>query len=455
LTVTEEATALRQAAATADGEPLRLKLGQVRHVYVFERRKLASQLAVRLLAVVAVLSPFVFGAILKVQSGSPTDTLYGVWVHSSGFALSLLLLAFAGSWGFPLAAGIIAGDVFSAEDRYGTWKWVLTRSCTRGEVFAGKVLAAGTLLIGLVALSAVASVVAGMILIGGQPLVSLSGTVLSSGRSLGLVLASWLACIFPALAFASLGVLLSIATRNGIVGVIGPGLAALAMQLLLLVGSGIWAHMALVASAFGAWHALFTARPFFGPLVVSIIVSLLWVAVCLSASWVILRERDFAGTPVSRRQGWAVPVRVALALAGLIALLAIAGNWGPVGVTRARLQANFLSNFNSLTLLQQREIGHFVAPNARLTILFPTCSRRGSTPTGPGEWVCTFDVLNRSTGPLPPQQTTITYELSVQSDGCYKAQSPPAFIGQQLMQDAHGHNVVNPLYTIYGCFNTI
>jgi ABC-2 type transport system permease protein len=427
----------------------------VRHVYVVERRKLASQLAVRLLAVVAVLSPFVFGAILKVQSGSPTDTLYGVWVHSSGFAMSVLLLAFAGSWGFPLGAGIIAGDVFSAEDRYGTWKWVLTRSCTREEVFAGKLLAIGTFVAGLVALTAVASVVAGVILIGGQSLVSLSGTVLSSGTSLGLVLASWLSCVFPALAFASLGVLFSIATRNGIMGVIGPPLAALAMQLLVLVGSGVWAHMLLVGSAFSAWHALFTAHPYFGPFVVEMIVSLVWVAVCLSVSWVILRRRDFAGTPVSRTQSWAGPVRGALALAALIALLAIAGNWGPVGVRSVRLLPNFLQTFSNLTLLQQREVGRSVGPNARLTIQFPTCSRRGSTSSGPGEWVCTFDVLTAPTGPAPPQQTTITYELSVQSDGCWKAQSPPAFIGQQLMRDVHGHSVVNPLYTIYGCFNTI
>jgi ABC-2 type transport system permease protein len=442
-------------AAIANRPPARIRLAQVRHVYVVERRKLASQHAVRILALVCVVSPFVLGAILRVQSGSPSDTLYGVWVHSSGFAMSLLLLAFAGSWGIPLAAGIVAGDVFSSEDRYGTWKWVLTRSCTRGEVFAGKLVAAATFLTALVALAAAASVVAGVILIGGQPLVSLSGTVLSAGGSLGLVLASWLACVFPALAFASLGVLCSIATRNGIVGVIAPALAALAMQLLLLVGAGVSAHMALVASAFGAWHALFLARPFFGPLAVAIIVSVLWVTVSLSISWEILRTRDFAGAPAARKRGWAVPARVALTLAGVIALLAIAGNWGPVGVTGDRLQASFLSVFNNLTLLQQREAGRSVARNARLTILFPTCNRRGSTPAGPGEWVCTFDVLTQANGPLPPQQTTVTYELSVQSDGCYKAQSPPAFIGQQLMRDAHGHNVVNPLYTIYGCFNTL
>ncbi len=444
-----------QVATPADAAPARVMLGHVRRVYVVERRKLASQLAVRLLAVIAVISPFVLGAILKVQGGSPTDTLYGVWVHSSGFAMSLLMLAFAGSWGFPLAAGIIAGDIFSSEDRYGTWKWVLTRSCTREEVFAGKLLAAGTFVAALVALTAAASVVAGVILIGGQPLVSLSGTVLSSGRSLGLVLAGWLVCVLPALAFASLGVLFSIATRNGIMGVIGPGLAALTMQLLLLVGTGIWVHMLLVASAFGAWHALFTARPFFGPLVIALIVSMAWVAACLTASWVVLRRRDFAGTPVGRKQGWAVPARVALALAGLVALLAIAGNWGPAGVTSARLQASFTSAFNELTILQQRDAGRSVPSDASLSIRFPTCNRRGSTPTGPGEWVCTFDVMTQSTGPLPPSQTTITYELSVQPDGCYKAQSPPAFIGPQLMRDAHGNNVINPLYTIYGCFNTL
>jgi len=447
--VTQAATAVKPAPAR------RLRRAQVRRVYVVERRKLTSQVAVRLVALIAAFSPFVFGAILKVQSGSPTDTLYGVWVHSSGFAMSLLLLAFAGAWGFPLAAGIVAGDVFSAEDRYGTWKWVLTRSCGRGEVFAGKLLAVGVLLTGLVVLTGAASIVAGVLLIGGDPLVSLSGTVLSSGSTLVRVLASWLQCILPTLAFASLGVLFSIATRNGIMGVIGPPLTALAMQLLVLVGSGIWAHMLLVGSVFGAWHGLFPATPFFGPLMVGQLVSLVWIVVCLSLAWRIFSRRDFAGAPVARRQGWGPPARVAVALAAAVALLALAGNWGPVGVTSAKLEPSFLGAFNNLTILQQREVGRRIPAGARLSILFPTCSRRGSTPTGPGEWVCSFDVASQASGPMPPQQTTVTYELSVQGDGCYKAQSPPAFIGQQTMRDDHGASVVNPLYTIYGCFNPL
>jgi ABC-2 type transport system permease protein len=427
----------------------------VRSVYRAERRKLSSQLAIRLLALVCVLAPFVFAAVLRVQSGSPTDTLYGVWVHSSGFAFSLVVLAFSGAWGFPVVVGIVAGDIFSAEDRYGTWKFVLTRSCSRRDLLLGKLLAAATFSGALIGLTAVSSLVAGVLLVGGHSLVSLSGTLISPVRSLGLVLASWLLCLFPALAFASLAVLLSIATRNGIVGVVGPGLAALAMQLLLLVGPGIWAHMLLISSAFNGWHPLFVAHPFFGALVVGLVVSVVWTVGCVGGAWLILRKRDFAGTPVARRQGWVMPVRVALALAGLIAFLAIASSWGPVGITAARLNASLVPTFNSLTLLQQRELGRPVAAGAKLDIVLSGCSRRGSTPRGPGDWVCTLNVLIPTPSSLPPQLTPVTYDVSVQSDGCYKAQSPPAFIGQQMMRDAQGHSVVNPLYTIYGCFDTM
>ena len=425
------------------------------NVFRVERRKLSSQLAVRLLALVCILGPFVFAGILKLQSGSPTDTLYGVWVHSSGFALSLVFLAFAGSWGLPIAAGIIAGDMFSAEDRYGTWKLVLTRSCTRRDFFLGKLLAAAVFVIAILALAAGASVVAGVVLIGPHSLVSLNGTLFSSGHALLLVLASWALCIVPSLAFASLGVLFSVATRNGIMGVIGPPLCALAMQLLLIVGSGVWMHMLLVGSAFNTWHALFNVHPFYGPLLIGLGVSALWIVVSLAVAWRLLRGRDFAGTPVSGKPGWVVPVRAAVVLAAVIAFVAIAGNWGPVGVTAHRLKASLIPAFSRLTVLQQRELGRSVPSGAKLNIVLPSCNRRGSKPSGPGDWVCTINVLIPTQGSLPSQPTPVAYDVSVQSDGCYKAQSPPAFIGQQTMRDSNGHSVVNPLYTIYGCFNTL
>ncbi len=429
-------------------------LGRIRRAYRVECRKLAAQLAIRVLALICVLGPFLFGALLRLQSGSPADTLYGAWVHTSGFALSLVVLAFAGNWGFPLIAGIVAGDMFSSEDRYGTWKMSLTRSCARSDMFAGKVLAAATFVLGIITLTAVASLAAGLLLVGDHSLVSLNGTVLSPGRLLLLVAVSWLLCMIPAIAFTSLAVLLSVATRNGIMGVFGPGLATLIMQLLFLVGTGIWAHMLLVSSAFNIWHPLFNDHPFYGPLVVGLIVSVAWSAACLSAAWWLLRRRDFAGTTVTGRPGWVLPARLVAVLAIVVVVFAVASNWGPPGVTAARLQASLTPTFNRLTLLQQRELGRAVPKGATLNVL-PTCSRRGSSPHGPGDWICTLTVFIPQAGAVPFQQTPVSYDVSVTSDGCYKAQSPPAFIGQQLMRDAHGHQIVNPLYTIYGCFDTM
>ncbi len=427
--------------------------GGVWSVYRAERRKLIAQTPVRLIALVCVVGPFAFAAVLSLQSGVPADTLFGVWVHSSGFAVSLVVLGFSGSWGFPVIAGVLAGDLFSGEDRHGTWKTVLTRSCTRAGVFAGKIMASATFAVVAVVLAAVSSLVAGLVLTGAQSLVGLSGTLLSPGRSLGLVVASWLLSIPPMLAFLSIAALFSVATRNGIMGVLGPILVALAMQLLALVGSGTWVHMLLVASAFDGWNGLFTSHPFFGPLVIGCIVSVAWIVACLGVAWLILRRRDFAGPPVARRAGWVMPVRAVVVTAVVLALLAAAGNLGPHSITAARLQAAITPTFNNLTLLQQRELGRSVPAGTKLNIL-TSCSRRAGTSTGPGDdWTCTLEVFIPQPGAVPFQQTPVTYDMSVKSNGCYKAEAPPSFVGQQLMRDAHGHNVVNPLFTIYGCFD--
>jgi ABC-2 type transport system permease protein len=292
------------------------------------------------------------------------------------------------------------------------------------------------------------------VLVGWHPLVGLGGAPLSPAHTLGLTVASWAICLLPMLAYTSLAVLFSVATRNGIIGVIGPALVALVLNLLALVGTGTWVHMLLISSAFLAWHALFTGHPYYGPLAIACVVSVLWTAAALTAAWLLLRRRDFAGTSVSRRPGWVMPVRVAVVSAAVIALLAIATNWGPAGVTASRLRASITPVFNNLTLLQQRQLGRTVPAGAKLNVL-PNCSRRATTPKGPGDWICTLTVFIPQPGAQPFQQTPVTYDVSVTADGCYKAESPPSFVGQQTMRDASGHSVVNPLFTIYGCFNTL
>jgi hypothetical protein len=43
--------------------------------------------------------------------------------------------------------------------------------------------------------------------------------------------------------------------------------------------------------------------------------------------------------------------------------------------------------------------------------------------------------------------------VSVKGDGCYKAEAPPAFVGEQTLAGPGGR-FLNPLSTIYGCFDT-
>ncbi|MGO9753437.1 MAG: ABC transporter permease [Solirubrobacteraceae bacterium] len=451
MTAADASLADRPPVAAPDAVPTGAGMGGV---YQAELQKLTAQLATRLLAVICVLGPFAFAGVLRIQSGSPGDTLFGFWVHSSGFAIALVVLGFAANWGFPLMAGILAGDLFSSEDRHGTWKTILTRSVAREELFAGKVLAATSAAATLLALTALSSIVAGLLLVGDQPLLDLSGLTLSSGRTLALVLVSWLVCLLPLLAYTSLAVLFSIATRNGIVGVLGPLLVALVTQLLDLVGKGVWMHMLLPASAFDGWHGLFVTHRFYGPLVISSLVSIIWIVACLGASWAILRRRDFLNTAAARVPGWLVAVRVVVIGAALMTLLALAGNLGPVGITAARLRAAITPEFNNITLLQQQLIGRRVPAGAGFTIL-PNCNRRGAKPEGPGDWQCTLNVYLPQPGSVPYQLSAVEYDISVQYNGCYKAQSPPAFIGGPTMRDAHGKTVPNPLFVVYGCFNTL
>ena len=128
---------------------------------------------------------------------------------------------------------------------------------------------------------------------------------------------------------------------------------------------------------------------------------------------------------------------------------------GPVGVTSARLRASLAPEFNNITLLQQSLLGRIVPAGAQLDVL-PSCSQHAaSAAQGPGDWTCTLDAYIPESGKVPFQQTPVTYDVSVQPNGCYKAESPPAFVGQQTMHDAAGHSVVNPLFVVYGCFNTL
>ena len=68
-------------------------------------------------------------------------------MHATGWAGALVVLSFAGSWFFPLLTSVVAGDVFSSEDRLGTWRHLLVAVRSPRRIFIAKALASLTVLL--------------------------------------------------------------------------------------------------------------------------------------------------------------------------------------------------------------------------------------------------------------------------------------------------------------------
>lgn len=258
--------------------------------------KLGKQLRTQVALGACIIAPLLFVAVLNMQSATPMDTLFGRWVHDSGFSIPLVVLTFSGQWALPAIVCIVAGDMFSSENRHGTWRTILTRSRSRTQVFAGKLGAAMCYSVLAVVLLGLSSLAAGALFVGRQPLVGLSGQMIGPGRCAALVLASWAIVIMPALAFTALGLLLSIASRNGVVGVGAPVVIGLALQLASLIDGPQWLQTILMTTPFACWHGLFVQDQYFRPLILGIIVSAIYLGIFTSAAFMLLRRRDITGS---------------------------------------------------------------------------------------------------------------------------------------------------------------
>jgi ABC-2 type transport system permease protein len=264
----------------------------VARVIRLEVSKLSSQLVVTVVLWVCVLAPVLLVLALKVQSGTPADTLFGRWVHASGLAIPLVVMGFAGQWALPAIASIVAGDVFSSEDRYSTWKLVLGRSRNRAEVFTAKTVVALGFAVLAACLVILSSLAAGLLLVGRQPLLNLSGTLVPAGKGAWLVLLSGLVQLAPVVTMAAIALLLSVLTRNSLVGVAGPVLLGLVIQLVTLVDLPPVLRSLLPSGTFAAWHGLWLDNQILGPIGLGCIACAVLTVACVTASAVVFLRRD-------------------------------------------------------------------------------------------------------------------------------------------------------------------
>ncbi|MGW9047764.1 ABC transporter permease [Streptomyces lydicus] len=426
----------------------------VARCYRFELVKLVSQWRIRLLVLACWIAPALFVAAVSQQSTLPVDTLFGRWMHATGWAGPLVMLGFAGTWALPLLTSVVAGDVFAAEDRLGTWRHLLVAVRSPRRIFAGKALASLTVLLLLVAGMAGSSAAGGVVAVGSQPLVGLDGHLLTPADAAVKVLLAWLCVLAPTLALAGIGLLGSVALGRSPMGLLLPVLVALAMQLAQMMPLPVAVRLALPSYAFIAWNGLFTGPAQLGPLMIGIGVSLAWAVLAAALAYLLFLRRDFTNLSYDGSGRRAVTVGV-LPLIGLAAVTvavlttSITATATGSGIGQEKVQRSVATAFAHLYRIQTEQLHRPAVTEAQLSAT-ATCNK-GSLQTaaqGPGnDWRCVVSWH------LPGVQAVgqASYQLDVTPDGRYMADGdgPKEVNGYFLVRTPEG-DTPNPLWQFDG-----
>ncbi|MFJ9417273.1 ABC transporter permease [Streptomyces sp. NPDC101227] len=426
----------------------------VARAYRFELVKLVSQWRIRLLVVACWIAPALFVAAVSQQSTLPVDTLFGRWMLTTGWAGPLVVLGFAGAWALPLLTSVVAGDVFAAEDRLGTWRHLLVAVRSPRRIFAAKVFASLTVLLLLVAGLACSSAAGGVVAVGSRPLVGLDGHLLTSADAAVKVLLAWVCVLAPTLALAGIGLLGSVALGRSPMGLLLPVLVALAMQLAQMMPLPVAVRLALPSYAFIAWNGLFTGPAQLTPLLIGIGVSLAWAVLATALAYLLFLRRDFTNLNYDGSGRRAATVAV-LPLVGLIATTVAVLTTSTTatatgsGIGQEKVQSSVATAFAHLYRMQTEQLHRPAVTEARLRAT-ATCSK-GSlrvAAQGPGnDWRCVVSWY------LPGVQVAgqAIYQLDVTPDGRFMADGdgPKEVNGYFLVRTPEG-DAPNPLWQFDG-----
>jgi ABC-2 type transport system permease protein len=420
--------------------------------YRFELVKLVSQWRIRLLVLACWIAPALFVAGVSRQSTLPTDTLFGRWMHATGWAGPLVMLGFAGTWALPLLTSMVAGDVFASEDRLGTWRHLLVAVRSPRRIFAAKALASLSVILLLVAGLACSSAAGGVVAVGNQPLVGLDGHLLAPADAAGRVLLAWVCVLAPTLALAAIGLLGSVALGRSPMGLLLPPLVALAMQVAQMLPLPVAVRLALPGYAFISWNGLFTSPAQLGPLLIGIVVSLVWAVVATVLAYLLFLRRDFTN-PVhdgSGRRAITTGLLPLVAVAALtVAVVAAATPSTGSGIEQDKVQRSVATAFGHLYRMQTQQLHRPAVTEAQLRVTAACNKSDGQAAAqGPGnDWRCVVSWH------LPGVEVagTAVYQLDVASDGRFVADGdgPKEVNGYFLVRTPTG-DAPNPLWQFDG-----
>ena len=418
----------------------------------FELVKLLTQWRVRIVLLACWIGPAAFIALASQQSSMPSDTVFGRWMFETGWAGSLVVLGFSCSWVLPLITALVAGDVFAAEDRLGTWRHLVMAVRSPRRIFAAKALASAAVIVVMEAGLAISSMGGGVATVGNHELVGLDGRILDPGHSARLVLLAWACVAAASLAYAAVGLLGSVALGRSPMGLLMPALLAFLLQSAQLLPMPAAVRLALPSQTFLAWRGLFTTPTQTGPLVVGLSVSLAWVVVATTLAYLLFMRRDFAGLSHdgSGLRSVLVGAVVLVVLTGLgIGAVEALTSATASGIDKPKVEQSLSTSFAHLYRLQSRELRRPDVTEAQLRTS-ASCYRAGTHghDEGPGnDWRCAVSWHI----PGATAVGTALYQLDVAAEGRYVADGDgPREVNGYFQVHTPTGDTPNPLWQIDG-----
>ncbi|GAA1236085.1 ABC transporter permease [Oryzihumus leptocrescens] len=445
-------TTVERPAPALPAAPLEARPAGLVPSVLFELSKLFAQWRIRIVLGACWVAPAAFIVAASGQSSLPSDTVFGRWMFATGWAGSLVLLSFACSWVLPLLTSLVAGDVFAAEDRLGTWRHLVMAVRSPRRIFVAKALASSVVILLMQLGLAASSIGGGIAVVGDRELVGLDGRLIGTGQSARLVLLSWACVALTSLAFAAVGLLGSVVLGRSPMGLLMPALLAFLLQAAQLLPMPAAVRLALPSQGFVAWRGLFTGPAESQPLLIGLMVSLAWTIVATTLAYVIFVRRDFTdlasdGSAPRTVLVAALPVvaLAAVSIAGVAVAMPAIGS----GIDKGKVERSLATSFAHLYRLQSRELHRTEIPEKQLGAS-ASCHRAGSAgdDEGPGnDWRCAVSWQI----PGAVAVGTALYQVDVAADGRYVADGdgPKEVNGYFTVRTPNG-DAANPLWQVDG-----
>jgi ABC-2 type transport system permease protein len=243
--------------------------------------------------------PIIMVTALKLSPPSGADAGDGppflTQILTNGLFAALTGLIVIQPFFLPLATGLFAGDSVAGEAQGGTLRYLLIRPVPRPRLVISKYAAAMTLLATMLVLVVVSGVVAGGIVFGLHPIVTLSGATLSMEQSVLRMLATAGYMILAVSGLAALGVFISTQTDSGPGAAVATIIVAITSEILDNISSLHAIHGFLPTHGWQAFIGLFRTPVDLAPMRSGLLISLAYTVIFLAAAIYRFSGRDISG----------------------------------------------------------------------------------------------------------------------------------------------------------------